>query len=239
MNKERKLPWFELRDLPYCMVLPLLAVIALVVPQHLWQRLCKRLVGLFILGTPAIRRGLLARIKEALGPSQIGIRPEVICAGYVVNKLLVQLEYYRALSPWGWSCETKLFGREHVDKALRAGKGVILWVTPANSSDLVVKRCLAESGLSFSQLSVRTHGYSESRFGFVALNGPNRYVENKYLAHRIVLDRARPIRAIRELQRRISRNEIVSITAIENTGGDSFEVRCFNCLLPIGVGPVW
>jgi lauroyl/myristoyl acyltransferase len=113
---------------------------------------------------------------------------------------------------------------------------VILWVTPTTSSDLVVRRCLAENGYFISHLSTLTHGYSESRFGVRCINAPNRAVENQYLRARIIVNRNLPGPALANIEERLTSNEIISIAAVENTGRKSLEVRILSAVLQLGAG---
>jgi lauroyl/myristoyl acyltransferase len=181
-------------------------------------------------------RALLERVRAAAGNACLPAKPEDICVAYVANKFLMQLQYYRSLRPGGWRARLALEGREHLDGALQLNQGVILWVTPTTSSDLVVRRCLAENGYAISHLSALTHGYSESRFGLRCINAPNRAVEDRYMRARIVLDRGTPGPALAEIEERLAANEIVSITVTPNKGRKSLEVSLLSAQLPLGAG---
>lgn len=237
-EKSNPLPWFELRDVIYATALPMLAIVAWVTPQRSWTKLSRGLVNILLLGPDAMGKTLLRRIEAALRSVDLGVSPRWICQSYVANKLILQFEYFRSLLPGGWSCSICLKGREKLEDALARGTGAILWVTPSSSSDLVVKRCFSEHGYLISHLSDLTHGYSASRFGVKFINGANRLVEDRYLGNRIILNRGSPSAAVREMQRRISQGEIVSITAVENKRGKSTEVPLFDCRLPLGIGAV-
>jgi lauroyl/myristoyl acyltransferase len=164
------------------------------------------------------------------------VRHENICVAYVANRLLQQLQYYRSFRPGGWRARLLLQGQGHLDEALKQNRGVILWVTPTTSSDLAVRRCLAETGYSISHLSVVHHGLSGSRFGVRWINAPGIAVGNRYLRKRIILDRDEPGPALAEIEERLIANEIVSITAVENEGRKSLEVPLFSARLLLGGG---
>jgi lauroyl/myristoyl acyltransferase len=183
-----------------------------------------------------IGRTLLDRVRATVKGRDLPVRHQDICVSYVANKFLLQLQYYRSFRPGGWRARLTLQGKEHLDAALEQNQGAILWVSPTGSSDLVVRRCLAEHGYVISHLSALTHGYSESRFGLRFINGPNRRIEDSYLRSRIVLDRDNPGPAIAEIEERLVANEIISITATQNKGRKSLEVSLLSARLPLGAG---
>ena len=233
-----KRPFIELRDIPYCFILPPLALIAWVTPQRHWQAVCTRLVDIFLLGPDYFGKPLLQRVEATLRGLEIKYSPREIARSYVTNKLLLQFEYYQELRGGKLRSKVELTGRSYLEAALGERLGAIVWVTPACSSDFLVKKCFAEQGFALSHLSDLTHGYSASRFGRRFINGINRYVEDKYLKDRIVLDRNAPTNPIRELERRVKMNEIVSVTAVENKGGRSLRLPMFAGSLYLGAGAI-
>ena len=232
----RRLPAFQVRDLVYCLALPPLAILAWLTPQSWWPKLCRGLVHSLLLGPNMVGATLLERVRSAAKNFDLPVKPSDICVAYVANKFLLQLQCYRSFRPGGWRVRLALEGREHLDAALALNQGVIIWVTPTGSSDLVVRRCFAEHGYLISHLSAVTHGYSESRFGLRFINAPNRRIEDSYLRARILLDRDDPGPAVAEIEERLVANEIISITATQNKGRKSLEVPLLSARLPLGAG---
>ena len=232
-----KRPLLELRDLPYLFILPVLAVVSWVLPQRCWKGAAAMMVNALFLGPSFLGRPLRDRIAATIKGRLPEVEPDVVARNYVSNKLLMQLQYFRSYRPGGWDCRCVLEGREHLDGALSEGRGAILWISPGSSSDLVVKRCFHEAGVSIAHLSALTHGYSASRIGVATINAVNRHIENRYLDERIMLDRANSKRELSAiLADRLSKNRILSITAVKNKGGSSLSVPVFDADVPIGAG---
>jgi lauroyl/myristoyl acyltransferase len=103
---------------------------------------------------------------------------------------------------------------EHVEGALRLGKGAILWVFPFTYSDLVTKQSLCESGFRVTHLSAVTHGYSGTRLGVAVLNRVRTRIEDRYIKERILLsEQGSSVSALRLLRGRLKENGVVSVTA--------------------------
>jgi lauroyl/myristoyl acyltransferase len=209
---------------------------ARLIPEPLWPAFCYRLVDVFFLGPRFIGRPLSRRIKEAVRDWPILVEPDEICRAYVSQKFIMQFQYFCSYKPGGWQAKMTLFGQQHLRQALAVGRGAVLWIIPSGSSDLVVKRCLAEEGLNIAHLSDVTHGYSTSQFGVRFINSVNRKIEDRYLAERVVINRAAPSSAVYRLLQLLRQNKIVTIAALENPGGNSADAPVFGCRVPIGVG---
>ena len=97
------------------------------------------------------------------------------------------LELLREHAPWGWKVEISVVGREHIDEALAAGRGAVLWYCPFTHADVVFKRGLHEAGYRVNHLSAATHGFSDTRFGVAVLNPIKTGVESRYLKERCVI----------------------------------------------------
>src|SRR5688572_27730248 len=93
-----------------------------------------------------------------------------------------RLQVLASLPPRRWRPTIAIEGREHVDAALAAGKGVILWVNEFVGSDLVAKAAVQQAGYPVSHLTRPEHGYSKSRLGMRYLNPIRRRAEDRFLA---------------------------------------------------------
>jgi hypothetical protein len=113
------------------------------------------------------------------------------------DKFLQLFEYLRELRPGGWRPHISFAGSEHIDKALRQGVGAVLWVVPARSSGLIVKKCLSEAGYSIAHLSRSAHGISRSFFGQLTLNKVIVNTETKYVSQRLLVDETENMRSMR------------------------------------------
>ena len=147
------------------------------------------------------------------GPAPEAVQDELM-ATYVEDILHV----LRQLGPGGWSPEIRVAGAEHIDGALAAGKGVILWISHFAFYSLAGKIALARAGYRVSHLSHPRHGFSSTRFGMAVLNPIRNRAEDRYLEARVFLGLATSRAALGELTRRLAANEVVSITAREASG---------------------
>jgi lauroyl/myristoyl acyltransferase len=135
-----------------------------------------------------------------------------------------QLQFMRVLRPGGWHPIIRLEGREHLDRALARGNGVILWVAPFIYASLITKMTCARNGLQVSHLSRWYHGASRSRWGIRVLNGYQRRAEDRFLDERIVIGPGEAgVAATRQLVARLRRNGIVSIT-VGSEGASSIRI---------------
>src|SRR6187402_535688 len=75
------------------------------------------------------------------------------------------------------------------------------------------KKALASAGKRAWHLSQPEHGFSTSRAGIATVNRLRVRAELRYLAGRILIDRAKPMANTLAAQRSLHRNGIVSITA--------------------------
>jgi len=101
---------------------------------------------------------------------------------------------------------TEVVGLRHLQKSLEKGKGAILWGTPSLSDAIVAKRSLFEAGVPAYQLSVNSHGFSETRFAERFLNPRQIAVENQYLGGRIRFEGEDVVRVTREIMRKLKQN---------------------------------
>jgi lauroyl/myristoyl acyltransferase len=170
---------------------------------------------------------LLALIREA--PEEVGLR---FAARYYEEHMQV----FRSFRPGGeWSPAFRVEGFEHVNDALHAGKGAILWVADFAYSSLLTKMALTQAGLWVNHLSRREHGFSRTRFGMRFLNPLQVMAENRYLNDRLVMDDY-PESQLRPMLGCLHRNEVVSITA-GNWARQTVQTRMFDGMLELAMGP--
>ena len=106
----------------------------------------------------------------------------------------------------------ELIGAEHVQESLARGRGVLLWNTPSLADTIITKRALASAGFRAWQLSVYSHGFSQSRVATKYLNPPQIAVENRHLDGRIWFKGPSAVAATREVMRHLKAGRIVLCT---------------------------
>jgi len=222
---------FEIAQIPFLMV------ISWMVPERHWPavaRLIARLITSLFAKRTRKRRQRLGRLFDGrINPTVLN-RMEIIL---ITHRYVARMQGYREYRPNGWRPDIKVVGAKHIDAALAAGHGVVLWVTPFPYSHLVTKKGLHESGYRVSHLSRSAHGFSPSRFGCRFLNPIWTRIEDRYLAERVRLDAgAGPGAAIAILRRRLQQNRIVSITATR-FARKTIGVDFFNIELRLPTGP--
>jgi lauroyl/myristoyl acyltransferase len=229
-------PWLTREDVAFAAELPFLWLFALAVPERHWPSVCRRLesakagLGLF---EPAP----VARIAErAIGSSQPGFDARAFALDSAAGRSEHHLQILRAISPGGWNAGIELVGREHVDAALAAGHGAVLWVAHFCFNALATKKAMAAAGYRVSHLSRPEHGFSKSRVGIATVNRLRVRAELAHLDGRIVIDRDKPMAATLAAQRLLKRNGIVSITAGAWEGQRLAKVDLLGGKLELAVG---
>ncbi len=188
-----------------CVGLPLLAALALVVPERRWSASCRGIERL--------------RTRAGRAPSALvaGLR----LGGFdapddVVRVRAAQMEHHVQVLRerlTGWDAEIVLEGREHLERARQEGRGAVLWVAHFAFNALAAKIALARAGFGVVHLSRPEHGFSKTRFGIRVLNPIRTGAERRHLAGRIVFDRNAPAASLLEARAALRANRFVSITA--------------------------
>jgi hypothetical protein len=192
-------------DLAMCVGLPLLAALALVVPERRWSWLC---------------RGI-ERVRTRAGRAPSALVAGLHLGGFdasddVVRVRAAQLEHHVQVLRerlTGWDAEIDLEGREHLERARQQGHGAVLWVAHFAFNALAVKIALARAGFDVVHLSRPEHGFSKTRFGIRVLNPIRTGAERRHLAGRIVFDRDAPAASLLEARAALRTHRFVSITA--------------------------
>ena len=184
---------------------------AWLLPQRLWPGFT-RMLG-------AIHVRLLGAKSGDLDPAvldRLGISAGDLEGGFRQHNYWELMEILREHAPWGHSVRIDIVGREHIDRALAAGKGAVLWYCPFTHADVMFKRGLHEAGYRLHHLSAATHGFSDTRFGMAVLNPIKTSVESRYVEERCVMGETGVGAVIRGLLERLRHNGLVSVTAIQS-----------------------
>ncbi|TPM38231.1 hypothetical protein [Mesorhizobium sp. B2-3-4] len=123
-----------------------------------------------------------------------------------------------------WKPTIRLEGLEGLQAALRRGHGAILWCDQFTAQTMIGKRAIYEAGIEAHQVSVDTHGVSETAFGLRFLNPPLVDVENRFLKSRIVFDRDDAYQVTIRIQKMLRQNGVVMMTNTIHAGSTFTEV---------------
>lgn len=224
---------FAPSDLVVAATLPLLWVVARVVPEPSWPAV----LGLLAACKPqrrAVLRARRERIARALDvdAAQAGRILDVFRAAHLEERLQVLKERSSA----GWHPPIRLEGEEHLVAARSSGRGALLWVTNAVLAGLVVKKALHAAGHPLHHLSRPSHGFSATRFGVRWLNPIRTQVEDRYLAERLVLSAETTVACMRRLRTLLEQGEMVSIT-VGDWARQSVEIPCLGGRVRLATGP--
>jgi len=190
----------------------LLAPAAWLLPERAWPGFTRLLATL---------RRVLGIGKEPVGDDKLALvfpvraaAPEfdAIRRDNTAGKYELRMQVLRDWRPGGWRPAVELRGREHLDAALGAGKGAVLWVSHFVFNGLIAKKALHEAGYPVAHVSRPEHGFSKTRFGIAALNPIRCGVEDRYLHARILVGEDRMSQAMRRLHRLLKGNGIATIT---------------------------
>jgi lauroyl/myristoyl acyltransferase len=209
-------PLITRHDVQETAILAVESLIAWTVYERLWPRFCQVFAQLSTRlhrsRTRELRRELV-RACDAIYPEFSPASLEIaIRAAHMESRLQLLREY----RPDGWRPRLRLLGKHHIEAALAAGRGAILWLCPFTYNNLVAHKTLHTNSLDITRLGGAYHGFASippSRFGMRILNPLRTRVEGKYLAERIVIPPDGSLGYLRVLRKRLEDNHLVSITA--------------------------
>jgi lauroyl/myristoyl acyltransferase len=224
------------RDLYVICSLLALAPIALCVRQRHWPAICGALARVVLVGRSQ-RRRTEAGIRLAFGGNDLaGYRSiEAVCRNLEAHELELRCQILRDLLPGAWRPEIRIDGACHLDAALDAGHGAILWVSRFAFADTIAKIGLGRLGHPPVHLSRAIHGFSHSRFGKRWLNPLQRHMENRYLAERVMVHEDMPGVAMRRLRDVLVGNGVVSIS-VHSWGSHAAELPLLDARIRIATG---
>lgn len=199
------------RDLLLLGYLPVMALLAWLTPEAAWPRICASAARFS--GFAGQKRDENARqIARLLAGRVPEGDTDRITAGIAAHHHHARLQLFRSYRFDSWRPRMTLIGRQHVEQALAARSGAVLWVAPFVYNSLVTKMALHQAGFAVSHLTGPQHGVSSSGFGQRFLNPIWSGVERRFLAARVLMTSEQSPAALRELIRRTKDNQLVSIT---------------------------
>ena len=203
------------RDVKTCCSVLALGILSWSVPERQWPRACSLLASLQArLGRQRMDE-LNRHISAVLGLWGSDQGGGSFAQDWTANDCIEKLQLLRCHRPGGWRPRVRFVGREHVEQALAARKGAILWVGSFRFSDLVTKIAFRQAGYDVSHLSHFTHGSSsDTPFGLRFLGPIRTRVECRYLRERVTIWREGASAALECLANRLRENSLVSITGI-------------------------
>ena len=207
-------------------------------PQRLWPIVCRFAARFVELISPGKHAPTIARIAAAYGISEAP-HAKHMAMSLAAARYELAFQVLRGFRPGGWNPEIKVEGLEMLVRALRNGRGAILWTVHFVFAPNVVKMAMHKSGHPMTHLSRPEHGFSKTRFGIRLLNPIRVKFENRYLEQRLVLDKERPGNTLLGARDVLSRNGIVSTTAGAWEGSRIVESNFLGGRIQLAGGPIW
>ncbi|MGA9033663.1 MAG: hypothetical protein WB402_14200 [Sulfuricaulis sp.] len=193
--------------------IPAITLIAWCLPERLWTVVCNAAARLSMALHRSRTRGHCRKLTEILGERRTSLDVDEILKCYLAKNHLARVQCMQCYAPGGWSPHLRLEGREHIEHALAAGKGAVLWIAPMASKDLITKMALHQAGYPVSHLSRFDHGFSISLWGARLFNPLWTRIEERFLAERLVMSPSVQVSPLRWLIKRLRENRVVSLAA--------------------------
>jgi lauroyl/myristoyl acyltransferase len=234
LTQYRALALMKSRDVLILAKLVVFGIVSWLLPMRAWR---------------AFARGLVSVKKEKEGTSLekkigcvLGERGSAdLCRRANRERRALRVEFFlqimRDYRVDRFRPEVELRGSEHIDTALAAGKGVLLWIGFFECVELISKLALYRAGYAAYHLTHPTHGLSQSRFGVRFLNPMAVRIENRYLKGRVFLNLTDSGAALAALRERLAANSVISIL-VNATARKVIEAPFFDGRVQIAAGPV-
>jgi lauroyl/myristoyl acyltransferase len=205
--------WITLQDAKLAVALPVLWMFALTVPERRWRTLCYRLESIRASMNASELERVGCAAERIIGAARRSFERRSFALRVAAGATEHHLQVLRSRSRSGWKPMLHLEGAAHLDSALAAGRGAVLWVAHFCFNALATKKALRDAGYRVWHLSRPEHGFSKSKVGIALYNSIRTGTEREQLAGRIVFDRDRPGAAAVAAMRVLTQNGILSITA--------------------------
>jgi len=222
-------------DIEKVILLCVFTPLSWLLPNRYWPALTLALAqasGLLLRGRrQALEHDLPEVIVELSGKTE---RDAV--AAFIAGCYEETLGLLREHRPGGWQPDIRLFGRQHVDNALAAGSGAVLWVTEFSSAVRVSAIAFKRAGFKPTGLFRPEHGIASTPLAVRFLNRVQLSIEDRY-GERITMHPGETIGSLRTLRRRLAQNALIGTMVSENAR-QTVTVPLFDGRLRVASGTV-
>ncbi len=212
--QQGKIRFIEGRDIGISMIIAMLTASAMLLPERSWPSMARRIANWRIRRRDGLSDDELATIQAVVGERSREWIQNQYWPAWLGNRYLSWLQLLAIYPPRTWCPNALLEGNEHLDHALAAGRGAILWAAPFAFNDLYTKVALANADYQASLLSRPSHGFSGTEFGRKFLNPIYARIERRFLRNNIVLTDDQTDLVLSELKTRLSRNELIIVYVV-------------------------
>jgi KDO2-lipid IV(A) lauroyltransferase len=222
-----------------------LAPVAWLTPERwAWWPISRVLSRMIARGRPGVTELRVAMLREALGARADAIDLDQLRVDVMATYMEERLQILRAYRPRGWRPRLTIEGAEHLDAAVAAGAGAVLWTAPFSYADLVVKMALDAHDYAVIHLSAFSRGFSpnscwdwaRSTFGMKVLSPLRTRVEDRFLCERITIPLNGGLAHMRALEQCLRIGGFVSIRA-GDAGQRALAVPFLDGTIRLATGP--
>lgn len=176
-------------------------------------------------------------MEAPLGRCKPPRSPHEVATATAANREYERLVLLRCYRPFAGRPATRLQGSQHIDRALSAGRGVILWRAQFIFDSLVTMIALYEAGFKVGRLTSSRHGFSGTAFGRRILNPIRKAAERRYALEPPLISATDDGRALTaEALRRLRENRAISIIASTQIARRVHAVSFMGGSLPMAAG---
>jgi lauroyl/myristoyl acyltransferase len=215
--------------------IPLMAAASWLLPVTAWEKLAYACAPYVAGVIPRSQENLIRVMEKTIGNRPMTMSTKEAARRLIASEIVKNFQFTRDHLPGRWHPKITIDGREHIDKGLETGKGVILWDSHFYFASLITKIAMSTAGHRLIHLSRPQHGFSPSRFAKKVLNPVRIKCEERYIAERVVLSPDNPINALRALGMHLNQNAVVSVT-VRATGIRRVDAPFMDSTYPIATG---
>ncbi|WP_136622557.1 MULTISPECIES: hypothetical protein [Mesorhizobium] len=216
LDRPGRLRRFSNKDLRESLLCVFYLMVAAALPVRWWALICGRMSRFRLKRHMRKEFPAYAAATRAVLGDDIDARK--LFEGLLAARHRRRLQLAAHLVAGRWSPTIRLEGLEGLVAALQRGHGAILWCDQFIAQTIIGKRALYEAGIEAHQVSVHTHGISETAFGLRFLNPPLINVENRFLKSRVAFDRDDAYQVTIRIQKILKQNDVVMMTNTIHAG---------------------
>ena len=224
-------PVIEKRDLFTAAKIVALAIVACVPGKARRLSLCRRLAA----GLMALRRSRDAHLEDVVPMLTTPTTPSELETAILADGYEAIVETWRDHVPWIRPQITRLRGGAHIEAALAAGRGAVLWNCPTGAGSRPGLRALARAGLPIAQLMGNGHPFSPSRFAMKFLNPLVNRMDDRYVGTTVTVREDNAVEAMHALGEHLRANGVIRISA-NGAFGNALDIPFFGGTLHLSLG---
>ena len=192
-------PLISLSDIGNLVGLPILTLISWILPAAGAPHFCRAAARMNAAMLTSDRQRLIRQIDALIGDRPLPLDAHEILDAVAAEDLLSLMNVLRTHRSRTWRGDVEVFGLEHLNNALAAGNGAVLWRAHFAHYAIPYYTALVDKGFTYTHFSHVRHGFSSTRFGIRVLNPIRLSGENYFVPERVERTDAAPTGALHTL----------------------------------------